>query len=92
MTKQSYTKGPWSIAEDYEGNMTICWEPDGTFKRSVCDIIGNMPVDKANAKLIAASPTMYETLIAIRQGLSDNNLPIPSFINNAISLAQGEKG
>lgn len=53
-----HTPGPWkAVTTDAFGSITI--EANG---RSICDIIGTMPVDEANASLIAAALDMAEAL------------------------------
>lgn len=57
-----HTKTPWNMWKDSEGNITISWEPDGSFKRSICDIVGTMPIDEANAKFIVKAVNSHEKL------------------------------
>lgn len=67
-----HTPAPWKVSKHVDTNETVIRSNDG-------DIIANLECDKvqdfmkdpkaeveANARLIAAAPTMYEALVAIR--------------------------
>lgn len=55
-----FTQGPWNESEGeiYRGNDPIC---------DIVDYRGS-EVDKANARLIASAPAMYDMLVKISQG------------------------
>ena len=56
-----HTPGPWAV-EFFEPDGITVFADNGSGPRSVCDIIGDMPVDVANARLIAAAPEMLHVL------------------------------
>ena len=82
-----FTKGEWV-------GITVT-TPNGFFERvtikdgeSICNVTTrNSKRAKANAKLIAAAPDMYETLIKVKEWLIDMNLPIIDNIEKAIKKA-----
>lgn len=57
-----HTPGPWVVAQRNYEDITVMAHTDAP--RSVCDIVGRMPVDRANASLIAAAPD----LLAVANG------------------------
>ena len=83
----NFTKGEWV-------GITVT-TPNGFFERvtikdgeSICNVTTrNSKRAKANAKLIAAAPDMYETLIKVKEWLIDMNLPIIDNIEKAIKKA-----
>ena len=83
----NFTKGEWV-------GITVT-TPNGFFERvtikdgeSICNVTTrNSKRAKANAKLIAAAPEMYETLIKVKEWLIDMNLPIIDNIEKAIKKA-----
>ena len=83
----NFTKGEWV-------GITVT-TPNGFFERvtikdgeSICNITTrNSKRAIANAKLIAAAPEMYETLIKVKEWLIDMNLPIIDNIEKAIKKA-----
>ena len=84
-----FTKGEWK-------HITVA-TPNGFFSfervtiengESICYITTrNSEQAIANAKLIAAAPDMYETLIKVKEWLIDMNLPIIDNIEKAIKKA-----
>lgn len=82
-----FTKGEWV-------GITVT-TPNGFFERvtikdgeSICNVTTrNSKRAIANAKLIAAAPEMYETLIKVKEWLIDMNLPIIDNIEKAIKKA-----
>ena len=83
----NFTKGEWV-------GITVT-TPNGFFERvtikdgeSICNVTTrNSKRAKANSKLIAAAPEMYETLIKVKEWLIDMNLPIIDNIEKAIKKA-----
>ena len=53
-----YTSGPWRVYE-YDANSLGVQTAD---RRSICDMVGTMPIDHANANLIAVSPVLVVAL------------------------------
>ena len=65
MQRSDFTPGPWVVVPYGDGNaLVICTEPDGNWR--ICflatpgDSYGAWETIKADARLIAASPTMYD--------------------------------
>lgn len=84
MTKSTHTPGPWAAAAAPSG--IVGWPVVGPNGRMICDVsiinrCGNAPLDQfsayydeceANARLIAASPTMFD-YIARRAAAGDSD-------------------
>lgn len=68
----TFTPGPWSVGK--KTGTLIFTGPDGGMGDFICEVSGEddtpREVNKANARLIAASPTMYETLVLAEELLS----------------------
>jgi len=67
MQRSDFTPGPWVVVPYGDGNaLVICTEPDGNWR--ICflatpgDSYGAWETIKADARLIAAAPDMYEAL------------------------------
>lgn len=59
----SYTPGPWGLWPNRENSSPIvCVGSDAMDLRGICTVSGYGPETAANARLIAASPEMYEAL------------------------------
>ena len=90
MRKENFTKGPWRIEEfrDFASIMAGYTE--------ICYIDDDLNCDKvrANARLIAAAPEMYELLelldnyLAINGGLNDR---MTTEIRKLLKKARGEE-
>jgi len=72
MQRSDFTPGPWVVVPYGDGNaLVICTESDGNWR--ICflatpgDSYGAWETIKADARLIAASPTMYEALAEINR-------------------------
>ena len=62
MSETKWTRGPWAINEDkVESENDHGWANDGW-----CVCVCNGPDQEANARLIAAAPTMAESLEIVR--------------------------
>lgn len=66
MATEQHTTGPWTVKKAF-GSITV-ETPSG---RSICDIVGDMPIDEANARLIAAAPELLEALESITELLQN---------------------
>lgn len=93
MSETKFTKGPWKFGAEEGVIISI----EGKYKKNSKKICGvgysgcaKDKEDIANAQLIAAATDLYEALEAVKNGLHNNNLPIPSFIEQALSRARGE--
>jgi len=62
-----HTPGPWTVGsyDDPLPDTITVMADNGSGPRSICDIIGDRPVDLANARLIAAAPEMFQALKAV---------------------------
>lgn len=60
MSAPKHTAGPWEVATEYPGELTIK-TADGDWCIAGC-LPGGKPTEKANARLIAAAPDLLEAL------------------------------
>lgn len=80
-----HTPGPWTVGpyDDSLPDTITIMADNGSGPRSICDIVGDRPVDLANAGLIAAAPKMLRALrgvIATAIDMPDgSNLSFPSY-------------
>ncbi len=61
---KNFTKGSWTYFEDADGFFTI-YAPDQLIAQTVARTFGHELEDKANARLIAHAPDMYDDLCEI---------------------------
>jgi hypothetical protein len=99
MTTNKHTPGPWKVVDDpaFGAYLTIETE-DG---RLICDL-GDSDVsadeDAANARLIAASPHMYDALVALYEQVATAHAADPDWsivldeARAAIAAADGPLG
>lgn len=87
MVKAQHTPGPWSVAEDARGRHWINAE-----RFCVTGPMGDHPVEKANAHLIAAAPEMLEAiehvLIASEDGGDFEDIDF-EMLRNILAKAKG---
>ncbi len=76
MADARFTKGPWRLSDSGDNTWTVC-EPDKPFRHShfATVSVGNMWGDegKANARIIAAAPDLYEALCGMLEYTADLN-------------------
>lgn len=79
-----FTKGEWRVTNKYPGLIAICCNDK---KRTICTILegGLMEETKANAKLIAAAPKMFKTLVDAWHVYKNNEF------KNVVEIALGFK-
>ena len=79
--RAGFTHGPWneSGGEIYRGNDPIC---------DIVDYRGG-EVDKANARLIANSPAMYDMLVKISQGNGYDTLTLAMEARELLATVDG---
>ena len=70
--KRAWTEGPWEVGEVDDG---LWVSPPNRGQNVICDIVGRTfgqvgDEDVANARLIAASPDLYEALVNTAQALA----------------------
>jgi len=66
----SHTKGPWWTDDD---GCVASGSGDSYVTVADCRVAGTVALEQdANARLIAASPTMYEALKRIAEGMADD--------------------
>ena len=94
----SHTKGPWDVVyewvDDGDGSETKVFNVRGF---DVDDFIIEQPVTEADARLIAAAPELFESLViavgAIRELCHEREIPLPaSTINRALASIAKAKG
>lgn len=74
MTQAKHTPGPWKVAANNAvkaGNKNICSHVNAA-SRDVVNMGVDLEIAKANARLIATAPKMYE-LLAMRAESGDND-------------------
>ena len=63
--KTQHTPGPWSVDSDRaHNNLVVTCDDTGNAVAEVLSEQGDDPEAKANARLIAAAPTMFDLLTA----------------------------
>lgn len=67
MYEQTHTPGPWAGQMKPSTGKCFIQTEDG--KRFICELHGNPETLIADTNLIAAAPTMYATLKAVREEL-----------------------
>ncbi len=88
-----HTPGPWTVGsyDDPLPDTITVMVDNGSGPRSICGIIGDRPVDLANARLIAAAPKMLRALrgvIATAIDMPDgSNLSFSSYTWNLVREA-----
>ena len=89
MSSGKFTKGPWRIDEfrDFDSIMAGYTE--------ICYIDDDLNCDKvrANARLIAAAPEMYELLVLLENyyAVRGENNSVTKTISQVLKKARGEK-
>lgn len=75
--KQTFTPGPWETSSNAKGQWDVCMEDAGDM---IADLSG-CDNQEANARLIAAAPTMYSYVATQAANGDTNALAILESIN-----------
>jgi hypothetical protein len=76
----TYTEGPWTYKDDFELVIVPKNNPEA---EAICEITGNPSEQFANARLIAAAPTMLNALIEAEKLINSIRQYMPKSIQNA---------
>lgn len=93
-TQPAHTPGPWACF-NRDGDRTFKrWGVQGANGRRVCWVENARPQSEANARLIAAAPSLLEACKRVRDGLDAGEHPGPfaSILDAAIARAEGGEG
>jgi hypothetical protein len=75
-----HTPGPWSYKWEIS-RFVIDYEPG----RALAVTAGFQPENAANARLIAAAPTMFECLEEGRRAIGDHNAPVDCYATGPLT-------
>lgn len=97
MSTPKFTPGPWGMSDSHDGKTYLIWDAVGdcVVMSGVSGGLGDQVAyginSRANARLIAAAPTMYTTLQSIeregRDANADGDVVIPSEVWDQVRAA-----